>query len=85
MTKIGDAQKTNRKWYIGVWSTFGEMKFIENIGKYREKQKYTKLQLLEKYKATLSKRVRWDLLDKEKILEHVNNLINDLTKTRKRK
>lgn len=63
------------------WSgsdTNWEIMFLHNIGDFNGKRKYTKLELLKKYKAASEKRKNWGNLDKEKILDCVNSLILSL-------
>jgi hypothetical protein len=73
-------EKERRNFFRWTGSdTNWEIMFLQNIGEFKEKKsKYTKLELLKKYKNASEKRKNWGNLDKEKILECVNSLILSL-------
>ncbi len=59
-------------------NTSWEIIYLNNIGDFSGRRKFSKLELLKKYKAASEKRKDWGNLDKEKILEHVDSLILSL-------
>ncbi len=58
--------------------TSWEIMYLNNIGDFNRRRKFSKLELLKKYKVASEKRKDWGKLNKEKILEHVNSLILSL-------
>jgi len=55
-----------------LYGTCDEINFLEKIGSYRQYQKFTRKELLEKYLKACSIREIWNNINKEKIIEFVN-------------
>lgn len=72
-------EKERKRFYRWDGSdTCWEIMYLNNIGDFSGKRKFSKLELLKKYKVASEKRKDWGKLNKEKILEHVNSLILSL-------
>lgn len=60
-----------------TWDTQAEINYISKIGQFCN-TKFSKKQLLRKYRKALNRRVNWGKLHKKQIIEHLDTLIGKL-------
>lgn len=71
---MGKKQKT---WDM-CWTTESEIKWLETIGSTAKQNYYSKVDLLIKYRKAINKRIRWDSIEKEKVIYVVEKMISNL-------
>lgn len=56
------------------YTTFDEIHFINNLGKFSEKDTGDRKELLHKYFLGIEKRKNWGKVDKEKVMDHLRKI-----------
>lgn len=61
-----------------MWKTSDEIRFLESIGKHREKKpanQNERTELLRSYRKAMGLRINWGTLDSDRIIDYIGDAI----------